>query len=174
MTDGPPDHFDKPDEFPDEHELPDAAPDPEDINPFEIDDDEISGDINDFSAAEWLAQRLDSTEKRNLVADIVGHPSAPSLEELDYMNPRMDSEEIGRELSELVGGDVVRVLNAESIDVGVEKAPEEFYCLTDGAQKGVDAADRYPREAWTREYSAVEKPERIQRLETLPRPLQEE
>lgn len=169
--DGPPDGLDEPNEFPTEDELPDDVPSIDFDDVFEIDDSEVDGGLNDFVHAEWLAQRLDTRERRNLVSDIVGHPSsAPSLEELVHMNPDMSSETVESVLEELVNVDVVRVLDAG--DVGIEDPPTEFYALTSEAEWGVSAANRYPREAWRREYSSVEKTPRIQRLEQLSRPEQ--
>lgn len=169
MTDG--EEFDEPTEYPLGEELPDEVPLREEVEPFIIDDDEVEGDINDFSAAELVAQATDSKEKHDIFVDLVGHPDgAPSLEELDFMNPDMAVEAIERVLDELVNDGIVRVLGASMDDVGVDDPPVEFYALTDGARRGVDAADRFPRELWTRQYRSVEKTERIQALERLPRP----
>ena len=109
--------------------------------------------------------------RRNLIADIVGHPDgAPSLEELVHMNPPMSSEDIERHLQSLVDEGTVRVVEADLNDAGVDDPPEKFYELTQAACQRYEETGEYPTDAWQREYSAVEKTERIRILENLPRP----
>lgn len=51
-----------------------------------------SDDTDDVARDAWLAlQRATDEPRANLVADIVGHPKgAPSVAELEYMNPSLD------------------------------------------------------------------------------------
>jgi len=103
--------------------------------------------------------------KRDIIVDILGHPqNAPSLEELVFMNPDIGREEIREHLQELVDDSTVSTLDAGQADI--KDAPENFYSLTKTAKNEYAGTEN----AWRREYDAVEKTERIETLQNLPRP----
>lgn len=65
MTDEPPSP-DGPDEFPTEEELPDEPVTVDDIDPFNIDDDDFE-DIDDFAAAEWKKETTADERIRTVI-----------------------------------------------------------------------------------------------------------
>ena len=69
----------------------------------------------------------------NLIADIVGHPQgAPSVEELEHMNPSLERDTIQRRLTSLEEAGIVEVVIA---DPGNRQGlPSEFYRLSDRAR----------------------------------------
>jgi hypothetical protein len=115
--------------------------------------------------------RSETDKKRaDIIADIVGHPSgAPSVEELDYMNPPLSSDAIRRHLDTLAEVGVVQVLEFEPGE-RVGGFPYKFFELTAEARALFDRNDLFPEAAWRRQYEAVEKTSRIKDVETMPRP----
>lgn len=119
----------------------------------------------------WLAlQRVTDKKRADLLSDIVGHPEgAPSVEELDYMNPPMSDDAIRRHLKSLQEVGVLRVLEFEPGN-RVRDFPYKFFELTSRARKLFDKNGLFPEDAWKRQYDAVEKTPRIEDVETMPRP----
>lgn len=119
----------------------------------------------------WLALQKSTDKKRaDILADVVGHPEgAPSVEELDYMNPDLSADSIRRHLKTLESVGVVRELEIERGD-RVREFPYKFYALTDEARTLFDRNGLFPVEAWRRQYESVEKTARIRSIETMPRP----
>ena len=119
----------------------------------------------------WRALQKATDEKRaDLLADVVGHPKGrASVEELDYMNPRLSADAIRRHLKELMDVGVVEELSFEPGE-RLRDYPYKFYRLTDGARELFDRNGLFPEEAWRRQYEAVEKTSRIRDVETMPRP----
>lgn len=119
----------------------------------------------------WLALRKATDRTRaNLIADIVGHPKgAPSVRELDYMNPDLGEDAIRRHLSVLQD---VGVIEEAVVEPGnrVRGYPYKFYLLTDHARALFDRNDLFPVDAWRRQYARVEKSGEITELEEMPRP----
>jgi hypothetical protein len=78
------------------------------------DDDGSTG----FEAWTALQKATDQT-RANLIADIVGHPQkAPSVKELDYMNPALGEDAIRRHLGVLQDVGVVAELDRNPISIG--------------------------------------------------------
>lgn len=119
----------------------------------------------------WRAlQKATDTKRANLIADIVGHPTgAPSVEELDYLNPDMSDDAIRRHLQTLIDVDIVRELALEP-GTRVRDYPYKFYELTEQARDLFDRNGLFPEDAWRRQYRSVEKTARLRELETMPRP----
>jgi DNA-binding transcriptional ArsR family regulator len=127
------------------------------------------GDNEGFDT--WRAlQEATDTPRADLLSDIAGHPKgAPSVEELAYVNPDKSEDAIRRHLRRLVDAQVVRVLEVEP---GNRRRdfPNKFYTITDEARALFDQNGLFPREAWQRQYEAVEKTARIRDVEQMPRP----
>jgi DNA-binding HxlR family transcriptional regulator len=119
----------------------------------------------------WRAlQRATDKKRADIIADIVGHPQgAPSVEELDYMNPPLSSDAIRRHLNTLEDAGVVRVREFEPGN-RLRDFPYQFFELTDNARELFDQNGLFPEAAWQRQYEAVEKTSRIRDVETMPRP----
>jgi hypothetical protein len=133
------------------------------------DDDDES---NEFEAWTALQKATDQT-RANLIADIVGHPQkAPSVKELDYMNPALGEDAIRRHLGVLQDVGVVAELVVAPGD-RVRGYPYKFYQLTTSARELFDRNDLFPADAWQRQYARVEKPGDIAELEAMPRPASE-
>jgi len=110
------------------------------------------------------------TQRANLIADIVGHPKgAPSVKELDYMNPSLEADAIRRHLSILQDVGVLQELVVPSGE-RVRGYPYKFYTLTDAARSLFDRNGLFPSDAWQRQYERVEKTGEIEELEDMPRP----
>jgi len=108
-------------------------------------------------------------KRADLIADIVGRPKgAQSVEELDYMNPKLSDDSIRRHLKTPVEDDVIDELELEEKRGG--DFPRKFYTLTDAARKLFDRNGLFPEQAWTRQYQSVQKTDRIKEIERLPRP----
>lgn len=132
------------------------------------DQPDVSGGPDDFA---WRALEKATDKKRSdLLADIVGHPTgAPSVEELDYMNPDLSEDAIRRHLQELEDVDVITRSELEPGE-RLRDYPYQFYSLTDAARELFDRNGLFPKEAWQRQYQSVTKTERIKALERMPRP----
>lgn len=130
---------------------------------------ETAGPGNGFDA--WTALQKATDKKRaDIIADIVGHPEgAPSVEELDYMNPRLSDDAIRRHLDTLEDVGVVQVLEFEPGE-RTGGFPYQFFELSTEARELFDRNGLFPEEAWTRQYQSVEKTIRIRDLEEMPRP----
>jgi hypothetical protein len=119
----------------------------------------------------WTALQKATDEPRaNLIADIVGHPKgAPSVPELDHMNPSLGTDAIRRHLGVLQD---VGVVEALVVDPGnrIRGFPYKFYRLTDDARVLFDRNDLFPQAAWRRQYDRVQKPGEITDIEAMPRP----
>lgn len=119
----------------------------------------------------WRAlQEATDTPRADLLSDIAGHPKcAPSVEELAYVNPDKSEDAIRRHLGRLADAQVVRVLEVEP---GNRRRdfPNKFYTITEEARALFDRNGLFPREAWQRQYEAVEKTARIRDVEAMPRP----
>ncbi len=140
---------------------PDATQPAENIGP--------EGEPDDLNT--WLAlQKATDKQRANLIADIVGHPKgAPSVKELDYMNPSLEADAIRRHLSILQDVGVLQELVVPSGE-RVRGYPYKFYTLTDAARNLFDRNGLFPSDAWQRQYERVEKTGEIQELEEMPRP----
>ena len=119
----------------------------------------------------WTAlQKATDQPRANLIADIVGHPQgAPSVKELDYMNPALGEDAIRRHLGVLQDVDVVAELVVEPGD-RVRGYPYKFYQLSPEARELFDRNNLFPVDAWQRQYARVEKTGEITELEAMPRP----
>jgi hypothetical protein len=119
----------------------------------------------------WTAlQKSTDKQRANLIADIVGHPEgAPSVKELDYMNPSIKADAIRRHLATLQEVGVVEELVVESGN-RIRGFPYKFYCLTDAARDLFDQNGLFPVSAWQRQYDRVQKTPEITELEAMPRP----
>lgn len=119
----------------------------------------------------WLAlQKATDRTRANLIADIVGHPEgAPSVKELDYMNPSLEEDAIRRHLGVLQDVGVVAELVVEPGE-RVRGYPYKFYRLTESARSLFDRNDLFPEDAWRRQYARVQKTGEIEELEAMPRP----
>jgi hypothetical protein len=119
----------------------------------------------------WRAlQKATDRPRANLIADVVGHPQgAPSVRELDYMNPELGEDAIRRHLGVLQDAGVVTELVVEPGD-RVRGYPYKFYRLTEEARELFDRNDLFPADAWRRQYARVEKTGEITELESMPRP----
>ncbi|MGQ4554938.1 ArsR family transcriptional regulator [Halobellus sp. GM3] len=119
----------------------------------------------------WAAlQKATDRKRANIIADIVGHPRGSiTVEELDYLNPDLSEDSIRRHLATLRDVDVV---SERALAPGERHRdyPYKFYSLTDEARHLFDANGLFPREAWQRQYRAVEKTPRIREVEQMPRP----
>lgn len=119
----------------------------------------------------WLAvQQLTVDPRPELIADVIGHPkSMPSVEELAYMNPDLSEDAIRRHLKTLAE---VGVLVEREIPPGdrLRDFPWKFYALSEPARALFDENGWFPEAAWTRQYAAVEKTDRIRDVEEMPRP----
>jgi len=131
----------------------------------------VVGKPKDDEFDTWRALQAATKKKRaDILADVVGHPQgAPSVEELDYMNPPLSEDAIRRHLQAL---EDVGVLESRELPKGerVRDFPRKFYELTDEARALFDRNDLFPADAWQREYESVEKTARIKEVESMPRP----
>lgn len=124
----------------------------------------------EFNAWTALQKATDKT-RANLIADIVGHPKgAPSVKELDYMNPSLEADAIRRHLKTLQSVGVVEELVVEPGD-RIRGYPYKFYRLTEEARALFDQNDLFPEGVWQRQYDRVQKTGEIQELEEMPRPI---
>lgn len=119
----------------------------------------------------WTAlQRATDKTRANLIADVVGHPQgAPSVKELDYMNPSLETDTIRRHLKILQDVGVVEELVVESGN-RIRGYPYKFYQLSDDARALFDENDLFPEDAWQRQYARVQRTSEIKELEEMPRP----
>lgn len=119
----------------------------------------------------WTAlQRATDDTRANLIADVVGHPSgAPSVMELDYMNPSLEADAIRRHLSVLQEAGVVAELVVEPGN-RIRGFPYKFYELTDEARDLFDRNNLFPETAWRRQYERVQKTGEIEEVQAMPRP----
>ena len=117
-----------------------------------------------------VLQAVTETTRANLVADIVGHPKgAPSVDELDYMNPDLKVSAIRRYLNELVEKGVLSELVVAPGN-RMRGYPYKFYTVSTGAREVFDRNNLFPESAWQRQYERVEKTPTIRELEQMPRP----
>jgi DNA-binding transcriptional ArsR family regulator len=119
----------------------------------------------------WAAlQKSTDRTRANVIADIVGHPKgAPSVRELDYMNPGLTADAIRRHLSILQDVGVVEELVVEPGE-RIRGYPYKFYRLTSDARELFDRNDLFPEDAWQRQYARVQRTGEIKELESMPRP----
>ena len=118
----------------------------------------------------WRALQVATDDDRAaLLADVVGHPTMASVEELDYLNPSMSEHAVRRHLDRLEAAGVVSTHELEPGE-RLRAFPYQFYAVTTAARELFDHDDLFPVDAWQRQYRAVEKPPRIQEVETMPRP----
>lgn len=116
-----------------------------------------------------ITKATDET-RANLIADLVGHPKgAPSVAELDYMNPSLGEDAIRRHLGVLQDVGVVEELVVEAGN-RVRGYPYKFYSLTPEARQLFDRNDLFPEDAWRRQYARVRKTGEIEEIEAMPRP----
>jgi hypothetical protein len=130
---------------------------------------DVDGGANAFDT--WTAlQKSTDRQRANLLADVVGHPEgAPSVPELDYMNPSLGEDAIRRHLKTLREVGVIEELVVEPGD-RIRGFPYKFYRLTDEARELFDRNGLFPEDAWRRQYERVEKTGEIEELEAMPRP----
>jgi hypothetical protein len=125
-------------------------------------------DAGEFNA--WRALQVATDDDRAaVIADIVGHPTMASVEEIDYMNPSMSEHAIRRHLDRLETADVITTHELEPGE-RLREFPYQFYTVTTVARELFDQTDLFSVDAWQRQYQAVEKTQRIQEIETMPRP----
>ncbi|WP_254535889.1 ArsR family transcriptional regulator [Halomarina litorea] len=129
------------------------------------------GADTDDAAWTWqVLQQVTETTRANLLADVVGHPDgAPSVDELDYMNPSLSVDTIRRHLALLREAGVIEELvvpNGER----TRGYPYKFYRVTSAARDLFDRNGLFPRDAWRRQYQRVTKTPEIRELEAMPRP----
>lgn len=119
----------------------------------------------------WLAlQKSTDRTRANLLADIVGHPKgAPSVKELDYMNPSLEADAIRRHLKTLQEVGVLEELEVEP-GTRVRGYPYKFYRISEAARELFDRNDLFPEDAWKRQYERVQKTGEIEEIEAMPRP----
>jgi hypothetical protein len=130
------------------------------------------GDVTESDKFDTWAALQKSTDKQraNLIADVVGHPEgAPSVKELDYMNPSIKADAIRRHLATLQEVGVVEELVVESGN-RIRGFPYKFYRITDAARDLFDRNGLFPVSAWQRQYDRVQKTAEITELEAMPRP----
>lgn len=134
--------------------------------------DDGQGKPGAFDSWSALQKSTDRT-RANLIADVVGHPEgAPSVPELDYMNPSLEADAIRRHLSILQEVGVVSELVVEPGE-RVRGYPYKFYELSDEARELFDRNDLFPEDAWRRQYDRVQRTGEIKELEAMPRPPRE-
>lgn len=107
----------------------------------------------------------------NIIPDIIGHPQgAPSVQEIAYMNPDLNTNIIRRSLRILRESDIVceRVLKP---DDRIDGYPDTFYTLSNDARELFDQYGIYPTTSWKRQYSSVRKSMEISTIESIPRPI---
>ncbi|MUV87056.1 ArsR family transcriptional regulator [Natronomonas sp. CBA1123] len=128
-------------------------------------------DTPDDGFGPWLAlQRVTERTRANIVADVVGHPKgAPSVDELDYMNPDLSADTIRRHLNLLVEADVLEELVVPAGE-RTRGYPYKFYRVTESARDLFDRNGLFPREAWRKQYDRVTKTPEIREIEAMPRP----
>ena len=130
---------------------------------------DAGGESDGFETWTALQKATDQTRAK-LIADVVGHPQgAPSVRELDYMNPALGEGAIRRHLGVLQDVGVVTELVVEPGN-RVRGYPYKFYQLTSQARELFDRNDLFPADAWQRQYARVEKTGEIAELEEMPRP----
>lgn len=130
---------------------------------------DAGGEPDEFETWTALQKATDQT-RANLIADIVGHPQgAPSVRELEYMNPALGEDATRRHLGVLRNVGVVAELVVEPGN-RVRGYPYKFYQLTPQARALFDRNDLFPADAWQRQYARVEKTGEITELEAMPRP----
>jgi len=119
----------------------------------------------------WLAlQRVTDPTRANIVADLVGHPKgAPSVDELAYTNPSLETDTIRNHLKVLAEAGVVEELTVPAGE-RTRGYPYKFYRVTDAARDLFDRNGLFPADAWRRQYERVEKTAEIRELEAMPRP----
>lgn len=128
-----------------------------------------SGTEESFDSWKALQRSTDGT-RADIIADIVGHPEeSPSVAELDYMNPSLDTDTIRNHLKVLIEADVVEELTVPAGE-RTRGYPYKFYRLTDAARDLFDKNGLFPRDAWQRQYERVEKTAEIRERERMPRP----
>lgn len=128
------------------------------------------GARDEFDAWSALQRATDET-RANLIADVVGHPKgAPSVRELEYMNPSLGEDAIRRHLAVLQEARVVEELVVAAGD-RIRGFPYKFYRLTDRARALFDRNDLFPADAWRRQYARVQKTGEIEEIEAMPRPV---
>ena len=144
------------------------------MNPHPEATDTADDDDGSTGFEAWTAlQKATDHTRADLIADIVGHPQkAPSVKELDYMNPALGEDAIRRHLGVLQDVGVVAELVVAPGD-RVRGYPYKFYRLTTSARELFDRNDLFPADAWQRQYARVEKPGDIAELEAMPRPASE-
>jgi DNA-binding transcriptional ArsR family regulator len=127
-----------------------------------------STDTDVFEPWAALQASTDST-RANILADIVGHPTMPTVEELDYTNPSLSDDSIRRHLSRLQDAGVVVKHELEPGDRH-KQFPYQFYAVSSDARALFDQNNLFPVDAWQRTYATVEKTDRINDVEQMPRP----
>ncbi|GAB7018222.1 hypothetical protein JCM18750_10830 [Halostagnicola bangensis] len=101
---------------------------------------------------------------------MIGNPKgAPSVDELDYMNPSLEKDAIRNHLKTLESVGVVEVLEIEAGE-RTRGFPYKFYRITDDARELFDENGLFPRDPWRRQYERVEKTGEIEELQEMPRP----
>jgi DNA-binding transcriptional ArsR family regulator len=107
-------------------------------------------------------------EQASVIADIVGHPAGmPTVEELVYMSPALSESAVRRHLTTLQADGIVR---ERVLDHRVRDYPNKVYELTEESRARFDERGYFPQNPWRRQYTSVEKTDRIRNLEAMPRP----
>jgi hypothetical protein len=111
--------------------------------------------------------------------DIIGHPhNAPTVDEIDFMNPSTSKDELKNILDRYESDGLLETVDlpdAYSVDgddspVDTESLPDTFYTFTDHGWDVLDQfVDTYADEI-QQEYQNVRKPDHIKQYEQLPRP----
>lgn len=127
-------------------------------------------DSNDEPDPIQILSVLETTSRKNLVADIVGHPKGmPSGKELRYLNPSLSAATISEHLQRLEDAGVIHSLSVDR-DGHPADAPKAFYYLTENARRVFDDNNLFGEAEHGAVYEQVEKTDEIKEAEQFPRP----
>lgn len=104
--------------------------------------------MNDHFDADAALEQATEKEYADILVDIIGHPEgAPTIADLDTMNPSLSPETLRERLQTLQDARIVTINQDE----------ETKYRLTDAALELFDENGLFPEAAWHRQYDSVEK-----------------
>jgi DNA-binding HxlR family transcriptional regulator len=112
--------------------------------------------------AEHVLAVVENTSRANILADIIGHPHGlPTRQELDHMNPSIDSQTLSNHFDTLEDAGVIKNVSNEQ---------HEFYYLTEQARTIFDENNLFDESEYRGAYQEISKPSEIQSLEAISRP----
>ncbi|MFB6075065.1 MAG: winged helix-turn-helix domain-containing protein [Haloarculaceae archaeon] len=130
----------------------------------------VSPDDGDAVDPIAVLSAVDAESRRNIVADVVGHPRGmPSGTEIRHMNPSLSPSTVSEHLSKLEDAGVIASV-APGRAGRSPSAPKRFYYLTEAARAVFDDNDLFGEEAYRAVYEQVEKPSEIREAQAAPRP----